>query len=147
MEQIVIVEEVQRPPTRKPVDKDLIYKLAAIHCTNKEIASITGVHYDSLQRHYKDILVAGRENGKGKLRRKMWEEAMKGNVTMMIWLSKNYLGMTDHVMVSDDKKPLPWVDDDIKAAEEPADTSQDSVIIYTEVHEDLDTLQQDLKGV
>jgi len=148
METQISVEQVIRPPTRKPVDRDLIYKLAAIHCSNREIASITGIHIDSLQRHYKDILTSGRENGKGKLRRRMWEEAMKGNVTMMIWLSKNYLGMTDAVLVSEDKKPLPWSDDDnIKSDEPISPTDTDEVMVYTEIHEDLDQLADNLKGI
>lgn len=147
METTIVVEEVKRPPTRKPVDKDLIYKLAAIHCTNREIASITGIHIDSLSRHYKDILVAGRENGKGKLRRKMWEQALNGNTTMLIWLSKNHLGMTDSVLVSEDKKPLPWSDDDKPSDEPTSPTDTADVVVYTEVHEDLDQLAQDLKGI
>ena len=143
----IVVEEVQRPRPRKPVDKELIYKLAAIHCTNKEIASVVGIHIDSLQRHYSDILIAGRESGKGKLRRRMWEEAMKGNVTMLIWLSKNYLGMTDSVVVSDEKRALPWSDDDDNKIAETTATNTDAVVVYTEVHTDLDDLKNELKGV
>ena len=135
---------VGRP--RTPVDPDLIYKLAAIHCTNKEIASIVGIHIDSLQRHHKDLLAAGRENGKGRLRRKMWEQALAGNVTMMIWLSKNHLGMTDNIMVSEDKRPLPWTDSDEQTiVAEPTATTEADGIVYTPVHADLDQLAADMK--
>ena len=147
MEPKIVVEEIERPPTRKPVDRELIYKLAAIHCTNKEIASVVGIHIDSLQRHYRDLLTAGRENGKSKLRRRMWEEAMRGNVTMMIWLSKNYLGMTDSVLVSDEKRPLPWSDDETKSPIVDGTTDNHEVMVYTEVHENLDQLKQDLKEI
>ena len=146
MEQEITVQEVDRPRARKPVDKDLIYKLATIHCTNKEIASIVGIHIDSLQRFYKDIIAAGRESGKGRLRRKMWEQALAGNVTMMIWLSKNHLGMTDNILVSEDKRPLPWTDsDDKETAVEPTTATEVAGVIYTEVHQDLDALHDELK--
>ena len=147
MEQTIQVQEIARPKHRKPIDQELIYKLAAIHCSNKEIGSIVGIHIDSLQRYYGDVIRAGRDSGKGKLRRKMWEQALNGNPTMMIWLSKNHLGMTDTVLVSDDKKPLPWSDEDIKSAEPNAATLDNGGVIYTEVHEDLDVLKEELKGI
>ncbi|CAB4154557.1 hypothetical protein UFOVP642_13 [uncultured Caudovirales phage] len=147
MEQTIEVQEIARPKHRKPIDQELIYKLAAIHCSNKEIGSIVGIHIDSLQRYYGDVIRAGRDSGKGKLRRKMWEQALNGNPTMMIWLSKNHLGMTDAVLVSDDKKPLPWSDEDTKLAEPNATTLADTGVIYTEVHEDLDALKLELKGI
>ena len=147
MEQDIPVQEIARPKHRKPIDQELIYKLAAIHCSNKEIGSIVGIHIDSLQRYYGDVIRAGRDSGKGKLRRKMWEQALNGNPTMMIWLSKNHLGMTDTVLVSDDKKPLPWSDEDTKPVEPNAATLADTGVIYTEVHEDLDALKLELKGI
>jgi ABC-type tungstate transport system permease subunit len=147
MEQAVEAKEHRGGKPRKPVDKELIYKLAAIHCTNKEIASICGIHIDSLQRLYKDIIQAGKESGKSRLRRKMWEQALQGNVTMMIWLSKNHLGMTDNVLVSEDKRPLPWTDDEEIPQQKTEDPTQADTIVYTEVHEDLDQLSADLKGI
>ena len=129
-------------------DRELIYKLAAIHCSNKEIASIVGLHIDSLQRAFKDILAAGRENGKGKLRRKMWEQALNGNTTMLIWLSKNHLGMTDNVLVSEEKKPLPWSDDeDIKSERPNSPTDAAEGMVFVETHDDLDRLAEDLKEI
>lgn len=128
-------------------DRELIYKLAAIHCSNREIASIVGLHIDSLQRSFKDLLAAGRENGKGKLRRKMWESALSGNVTMMIWLSKNHLGMTDNILVSEEKKPLPWSDDEDIKSVEPSTPTDTEAIVFVDTHDDLDQLAQDLKGI
>ena len=128
-------------------DRELIYKLATIHCSNKEIASIVGLHIDSLQRAFKDILAAGRENGKGKLRRKMWEQALNGNTTMLIWLSKNHLGMTDNVLVSEEKKPLPWSDDDNTSEEPSSPTDAAEGVVFVETHDDLDRLHEDLKEI
>jgi hypothetical protein len=41
------------------------------------------------------ILLKGYDEGKSSLKRKMFEIALKGNATMLIWLSKQYLGMRD----------------------------------------------------
>ena len=133
---------------RKPVDKDLIYKLASIHCSNPEISSIVGISVDTLQRKYSDIIQSGKDSGKQKLRRRMWQSALAGNVTMMIWLSKNILGYTDSVLVSEEKKPLPWSDDDEKIAEPIAtpDTA-DGEDVTGVVREDLDQLKQDLDKI
>lgn len=100
---------------RKPIDLELVYGLAKLHCTNREIASLTGVSVDTLQRRYHDILDKGRDDGKMTLRRSMWDLALNGkNPTMMIWLSKQHLGFTDNPISNDDKKPLPWSDDDVE---------------------------------
>lgn len=80
-------------------------KLCSLHCTLTEIAEWFGCSEDTVQRmvkrHYKDNFAAiyKRKSGKGKisLRRKMFETALKGNVTMMIWLSKQTLGYADRI--------------------------------------------------
>mgnify|MGYP003509719092 CR=1 FL=1 len=88
----------RRGPKGKNLDLDLIEKLASIHCTNTEIASTIGCDSSLLSKpKYSEIITKGRERGKISLRRKMMETAMNGNVTMMIWLSKQYLGMTEKV--------------------------------------------------
>jgi hypothetical protein len=72
----------------KGLDLELIEKLASIHCSNKEIAAMVGCDPSLLsKKNYSAIIDKGRERGKISLR----------NVTMMIWLSKNYLSMTDKV--------------------------------------------------
>lgn len=132
---------------RIKIDLDLVYKLAKIHCTNREIASIVGINIDSLQRLYRDVLEAGREAGKMALRRKMWSSALEGNPTMMIWLSKQHLGMTDNILVTEDKKPLPWSDDDLVVEEKPLVETIDIEAIEVkpmrepigELHDSLDT--------
>lgn len=48
--------------------------------------------YDMTFEEYKDVRMARR---KMSLRQRMWRAAEEGNVTAMIWLSKNELGMTD----------------------------------------------------
>jgi hypothetical protein len=77
------------------INPEQVQKLAAIGCTDKEIAEIVGCSHDTLTRRFKDMLIAGRATGKASLRRKQWEVALSGNVTMLIWLGKQQLGQTD----------------------------------------------------
>lgn len=80
---------------RKKLDADLIKKLAHIHCTVDEIASICGCSKDTLERRYMDVINEGRASGKSSLRRLQWEAAQKGNATMQIWLGKQILDQKD----------------------------------------------------
>jgi hypothetical protein len=82
---------------RKPVDEALLRKLAVIHCNQDEMASVLGVSVDTLQRRFAAQIKDGRAEGKMSLRRKMWEMALNGNVSLLIWLSKNELGFSDKV--------------------------------------------------
>ncbi len=83
---------------RKGFDLEVIEKLATIHCTNVEIAAWVGCDSSLLSRpRYAEVIAKGKEKGKMSLRRKMFDTAMSGNVTMQIWLSKQYLGFADKV--------------------------------------------------
>lgn len=79
----------------KPLDAEVIRKLAQIHCTTEEIASVCGVSKDTIERRFMDVLIDGRAKGKASLRRLQWDAAQKGNITMMIWLGKQLLGQKD----------------------------------------------------
>jgi hypothetical protein len=80
----------------KEIDAELVGKLASIHCTKREIASIVGCHIQTLDHdRFTDILQKGQDEGKMSLKRKMFEVALKGNCAMLIWLSKQHLGMRD----------------------------------------------------
>ena len=96
---------------KKKIDKELVEKLATIHCSVKEIADIVGCHPDTIRNRFSDIIARGKANGKMSVRRKMMETAMTGNPTMLIWLSKNWLGMSDTPMNEETNKILPWSDD------------------------------------
>lgn len=79
------------------IDYDLVNKLAHIQCTQEEIASIVGCDVRTLQRdeEFCRIYKTASETGKSSLRRLQWKSAEKGNVTMQIWLGKQYLGQKD----------------------------------------------------
>jgi predicted transcriptional regulator len=79
------------------IDEKQVEGLAGINCTVEEIASVLGCSKDTLERRFAAAIKRGRHNGKSSLRRMMWEKAKEGNITMMIWLSKQLLGYTDKV--------------------------------------------------
>lgn len=80
---------------RANLDLEQIRKLAAISCTDDEIAAVIGCTRKTLEKHARQAIADGKEEGKASLRRKQWEIAMKGNPAMLIWLGKQRLGQTD----------------------------------------------------
>jgi hypothetical protein len=91
-------EKPKRGRPKKFVDLELVEKLAHIQCTYGEIAATLGVSVDTLQRNKNFAVVykKGAEGGRKSLRRMQFEAANKGNVTMQIWLGKQYLSQSDH---------------------------------------------------
>lgn len=78
-------------------------KLCAIQCSLREIAGWFDCSEDTIERRVKethDVTFAeyfDQKRGKGKiaLRRKQYDVAMNGNVSMLIWLGKQYLDQSD----------------------------------------------------
>ncbi len=64
-----------------------------------EIGHILGCSPDTLQRNYAAVIEEGRSQGKSSLKRKQYEVAMSGNVTMLIWLGKIKLGQVDQQFI------------------------------------------------
>ena len=92
-----------------PVKPEDVEKLAAIGCKDPEIADWFGIKKDTLRYNFATELLKGRERMKQSLRRRMLDVAINdGNVTMLIYLSKNFLGMSDNGFQSDANEPLPW---------------------------------------
>jgi len=94
----------------KEIDEDLLYKLAQIHCTMKEMVDIIGVSEDTLKRRYAGLIDKGKAEGKMRLRRKQIEVAMSGNPALLIFLGKSMLGQSE-TPVAEADKILPWSDD------------------------------------
>ena len=91
------------------LDKDLIKRMASIHCTYEEIADVVGTTSTTLKKSYKDLIEEARAEGKMSLRRKAMSVALeKGDVRMIIFLCKNYLGMKDQPEDTESNQPLPW---------------------------------------
>jgi hypothetical protein len=92
-----ILTWMARPP--KEINASQVAKLAAIGCTTLEIASAMDCSVDTLQRRFAANLAKGRESLKMKLRRRQIRAALDGNITMLIWLGKQYLGQRDQAYV------------------------------------------------
>lgn len=104
--------EVGRGLNKRVVTPEDVYKLAALGHNDREIATWFSMKEDTLRYNFADILARGRQEAKTALRRAMLKNAMNGNAALQIFLAKNWLGMSDNPMESQDNKPLPWSDND-----------------------------------
>lgn len=82
--------------------KKLIENLSSIMCTDEEIASALGVVIETLNaKHNRDAFLAlkkkGNDTGRSSLRKWQFESAKKGNVSMQIWLGKQYLDQKEQI--------------------------------------------------
>lgn len=90
-------------------------RLCKIQCTGPEIASILEVSEDTLTRaanrekkcSFAEYIKSKSVDGKTSLRRLQWRAAKKGNITMLIWLGKQYLEQVDkQELTGDAARPL-----------------------------------------
>ena len=95
-------------PKHYKLDRDLIFKLATLHCTLKEIADVVGTSVTTLEKRYSAIIDKGRSEGKKSLRRAQMEKALQGDVRMLIWMGKQYLDQKDTPTAEENTAPLPW---------------------------------------
>jgi len=92
-----VVKKLSNPPGRPPVvlDEAKIEEIAASGCIVSEMAAYFGCAESTLHDKYSEAMRKGRLKGNVSLRRKMFEKALAGDTTMLIWLSKIILGMRD----------------------------------------------------
>ena len=97
----------------KEVDTKVIASLSQIGCTQEEIGSVVGISARTLQRRFADLVAENKNIGKASLRKKLWSKAMRGqgNDKLLIWLSKQELGMQDRVHTTSTVEPLPLIID------------------------------------
>ncbi len=81
--------------------EEMVRKLAAVMCTEEEIASVLGVsvellHNSANNETFAECYKSGKEQGKASLRRTQYKLA-EHNANMAIWLGKQYLGQRDSV--------------------------------------------------
>jgi hypothetical protein len=82
------------------IDLGELEKLAALHCTDEELAAWFHVSVRTIERRRKDKRFAetierGRAKGKISLRRTQMRLAEQGNPALAIWLGKQLLGQTE----------------------------------------------------
>ncbi len=96
-----ITNPVGRPPIE--IDWDAFSKLLEFQATKRECASFFDCSEETIENKIRDKYGCNfsafkeQKGGKGKisLRRRQFEVAMNGNVTMLIWLGKQWLQQTD----------------------------------------------------
>ena len=82
------------------INAEDVRKLAERFWTITEIAAFFNCSDKTISNRFSDIVVKGKENGRAKLRDIQLRSAMNGNVTMQIWLGKQYLNQIDKVNVN-----------------------------------------------
>ncbi len=85
-------------------DEEQIEKLASYGLTNTEISEVLGYDDTTLKRKFENFLTKGRGILKKRLKKKQIEVAMQGNVVMLIWLGKQYLGQAEKIEGSGELK-------------------------------------------
>jgi len=96
---------------KKIIDPEDVRKLAALSCTDRDIAEYLGIKEDTLRYNFADILQKGRADARITLRRAMMDNACKNmHASVQIFLAKNMLGMSDQPIDSESTAPLPWDD-------------------------------------
>lgn len=94
------------------VPPDQVQELAAIGCSDKEIAAFFDINSDTLRYNFASELEKGREYLKTRLRRNMFRAADNLNPAILIFLAKNILGMSDNPINTEASAPLPWIESD-----------------------------------
>lgn len=119
------------------VPPEEVEKLASIGCKDQEIADWFGINDNTLRFNFSAELIKGRAHLKMSLRRAMFNNAITMNNTVMqIWLSKNFLGMSDNPLDGDANQPLPWNEYDTVDIPDSAEDAED-----TEDAEDMQDME------
>jgi len=94
------------------IDWNKVDKMLQAHCDGVGIAGLLGVDYKTLTErcmedkklHFSEYRQLKQSEGKELLRQKMFGQAMSGDKTLQIWLSKQYLGMKEHPDKKEEEK-------------------------------------------
>lgn len=111
---------------RKQIDMEQFKKLCAMQCTLGEIAGFFDCSEDTIENwckrelksNFSDIYKNYSASGKISLRRSQFKLAEK-SAAMAIFLGKNYLGQSDHVVI-EDRSALDKLDEILKGTQENA---------------------------
>lgn len=113
--------KIGRPPKiLSQQDKATIEDMCMKQCTCTEICAELGIDPKTFQKNlrmlygndpkvrkpvtYSTVFEAYRQKGLTQLRQSMYDSAMKGNTTMLIFLAKNWLGMADNPAPAPDNR-------------------------------------------
>ncbi len=84
---------------QKEINPIQVKRLAEKFWSKSEIAAFLDCHVDTVTNRFQEVYAKGKEVGKTKLRDLQMKSAQNGNVTMQIWLGKQYLGQRDSELV------------------------------------------------
>jgi len=84
------------------------YQMACLFSTWKDFSEYYSVPESTLRDNFRDLYTKARQKTKQKLRQKMLETALNGDRVMMIWLSKQWLDMSDSPEKGSESDVLPW---------------------------------------
>lgn len=91
-----------RPHKSPEIPEEKIASLAAIGCTDEEIARVCGIGEATLKRNFEPLLKKGRAELASSVRRRqvqIMNSRSRSACTMAIWLGKVYCGQRDAVDV------------------------------------------------
>lgn len=84
------------------LDSDGVRSLAAIGCTLTEMGYVLGCDPKTVSNRFSKEIKEGMGELKRSLRHYQVQKAFEGNVTMMIWLGKQYLGQSENPIMDQD---------------------------------------------
>lgn len=86
-------------PAHKPTaeTRKLVHTLAGYGVTHEDIAATLEISQPTLRKYYSEDMAKGDAIAKGKIGEKVYEKAMAGDTTMLIFLAKVRLGFKETV--------------------------------------------------
>ena len=104
---------VGRGENRAIIPVEEVRKLAALHCSYKDMSEYFGVKENTFRDHFRREVERARQKLKHRLSEAMIENAIsRMNPTTQIWLSKQWLGMSDSQESTQGEQVLPWIEED-----------------------------------
>jgi len=100
------------------IPEDEFYQMACLFSTWKDFSEYYGVAETTLRNNFADLYTKARQTTKKKLRQKMLETALNGDRVMMIWLSKQWLSMSENPQDKNSSDILPWNEEENNEMEE-----------------------------
>lgn len=90
----------------KSIDEEEVMRLAEAQCTLREMAKLLHTSVSTLELHFKDAIQYGLMYGNKSLKRKQYDVAMEGNVSMLQWLGRYRLGQKEDAVDTLAKAPF-----------------------------------------
>jgi hypothetical protein len=132
----------------RTIDYEMLKRMCIVQMSTHEISAYFGMSEINIDRKcvadlgltFQEIKAMGLEVGKCNLRKAMYEAAVKDkNIQAMIWLSKNWLGMTDkqEVAITIKEWSTGWNEVADKAVEDIIDISSQQTALTPKDDENL----------